>query len=129
MNESEIAARLDRYKRNTEERLKREPIKQSITTVDEQLTIFYSCGRCGSLQSFPVRSKINSFLTNSYRHHTKMSDEQKKLEILDWLASLIPSAVVIDVDAEGNPTDLSQINELRERIETEIKEIRSNDEQ
>ncbi len=58
-----------------------------------------------------------------------MSDEQKKLEILDWLASLIPSAVVIDVDAEGNPTDLSQINELRERIETEIKEIRSNDEQ
>ncbi len=56
-----------------------------------------------------------------------MSDEQKKLEILDWLASLIPSAVVIDVDAEGNPTDLSQINELRERIETEIKEIRNND--
>jgi hypothetical protein len=38
MNESEIAARLERYKRNTEERLKREPIKQSITTVDEQLT-------------------------------------------------------------------------------------------
>ncbi len=68
MNESEIAARLDRYKRNTEERLKREPIKQSITTVDEQLTIFYSCGRCGSLQSLFVgvnqwglqRQKISS---------------------------------------------------------------------
>lgn len=52
-------------------------------------------------------------------------DDEKQLEILDWLASLIPNAVVIDVDEEGKPTDLSQVNGLSEKIEQTIKEIKN----
>jgi hypothetical protein len=54
-------------------------------------------------------------------------DDEKQLEILDWLASLIPRAVVIDVDEEGNPTDLTQLNELSERIGQKIEEIKKDE--
>jgi hypothetical protein len=51
----------------------------------------------------------------------------KKQELWDWINSLNP--ITIDVDDEGNPTNPEQLNQLTERLETEIKEIRNNEQQ
>lgn len=40
----------------------------------------------------------------------------------DWINSLNP--IVIDVDENGEIVDESQLNQLTERIESEIKEIK-----
>lgn len=44
-----------------------------------------------------------------------------KEEFMNWINSLNP--VVIDVDEEGNPVDQSQIDELADRIISEVNEI------
>jgi hypothetical protein len=47
--------------------------------------------------------------------------DDKKQDVFDWLMSLNP--VVIDVDEEGNFTDSSQVEDLKNRIKEEVKEI------
>jgi hypothetical protein len=56
-------------------------------------------------------------------------DSSKKLEILEWLASLMPSAVVIDIDENGNVADLSQLNELSQQLDQAIEEVRNEQQQ
>jgi hypothetical protein len=41
---------------------------------------------------------------------------------MDWISSLNP--IVIDVDEEGQPVDESQLDELTDRLEAEIKQIK-----
>jgi hypothetical protein len=53
-----------------------------------------------------------------------MPDDQKQ-DVFDWLMSLNP--VVIDVDEEGNFTDPSQVEDLKNRIKEEVKEIRDSE--
>lgn len=45
---------------------------------------------------------------------------ESKPALFEWLMSLNP--IVIDVDEEGKPTDPSQVAELKQRIQNEIKE-------
>jgi hypothetical protein len=56
-------------------------------------------------------------------------DSSKKLEILEWLASLMPSAVVIDIDENGNVADLSQLNELNQQLDQAIEEVKNEQQQ
>lgn len=44
-----------------------------------------------------------------------------KRDFMDWINSLNP--IVIDVDDEGNPVDPAQIDELADRIKSEVNEI------
>ncbi len=55
-----------------------------------------------------------------------LMNNKQKLEQLNWLKSL---PVVIDLDENGEPTDLSQLNELFERIDQEIQEIKEDERQ
>lgn len=59
----------------------------------------------------------------------RLMDSSKKLEILEWLASLMPSAVVIDIDENGNVADLSQLNELSQQLDQAIEEVRNEQQQ
>lgn len=43
-------------------------------------------------------------------------------KFMDWVMSLNP--IVIDVDEDGNPVDESQLDELADRIVSEVKEIK-----
>jgi len=44
-----------------------------------------------------------------------------KEDFMNWINSLNP--VVIDVDEEGTPVNLSQLDELADRIISEVNEI------
>ena len=59
----------------------------------------------------------------------RLMDSSKKLEILEWLASLMPSAVVIDIDENGNVADLSQLNELNQQLDQAIEEVKNEQQQ
>lgn len=56
-------------------------------------------------------------------------DNKKKLELFEWLASLIPSAVVIDIDENGNVADLSQLDELSQQLDQAIEEVKNEQQQ
>lgn len=47
--------------------------------------------------------------------------------LFEWLMSLNP--IVLDVDEEGKPTDPSQVAELKQRIQNEIKEAENEQQQ
>ena len=53
--------------------------------------------------------------------------DDKKQDVFDWLMSLNP--VVIDVDENGDFTNPSQVEDLKNRIKEEVKEIRDNEQQ
>lgn len=52
---------------------------------------------------------------------------EPKPALFEWLMSLNP--IVLDVDEEGKPTDPSQLAELKQRIQNEIKEAENEQQQ